>query len=317
MAISKDERFMYIVKRVSGLIVQVLIVFTILFFLFRLLPGDPALMMMGGTASEVELEAFREVMGLNKSVPNQFVDYVSNILKGDFGLSTSYNQPVLRVIMGRIWPTVKLMLVSILFSVLLGIPSGLIAGIFETKWWSKTFLILFILVLAIPNFWLGMLMMQLFSVKLGWLPSIGYGSNLSIIMPALGVSARLVALIARLTRSTIIDVLHQDYIRTAESKGLPTWKIILKHGIRPALTPILTLIGLQAGYLLGGSIVIENLFSYQGMGQLLLAAQSLRDYNLMQGIIIFFVAGFLIVNLFVDLLYVRIDPRIKLEGKQL
>ncbi|NBK22301.1 MAG: ABC transporter permease, partial [Spirochaetia bacterium] len=182
-----------------------------------------------------------------------------------------------------------------------------------TKWWSKSFLLFFVLVLAIPNFWLGMLMMQLFSVRLGWLPSIGYGSTLSIIMPSLAVSARLIALIARLTRSTIIDVLHQDYIRTAESKGIPTWKIILKHGIRPALPPILTLIGLQAGYLLGGSIVIENLFSYQGMGQLLLAAQSLRDYNLMQGIIIFFVAGFLMINLFVDILYTVIDPRVSLQ----
>ena len=303
---------MYIVKRAFGLIIQVLIVFTILFFLFRLLPGDPALMMMGGTASEAEIEAFRETMGLNKPIPSQFVDYVADIIRGDFGLSTSYNRPVLEVIAGRIWPTVKLMLVSIFLAILLGIPSGLIAGIYETKFWSKSFLLLFVLILAIPNFWLGMLMMQLFSVKLGWLPSIGYGSALSIVMPALGVSARLVALIARLTRSTIIDVLHQDFIRTAESKGLTLWKIIFRHGIRPALPPILTLIGLQAGYLLGGSIVIENLFSYQGMGQLLLAAQSLRDYNLMQGIIIFFVAGFLLINLLVDVLYTRIDPRITL-----
>jgi len=303
---------MYIIKRAFGLIIQVLIVFTILFFLFRLLPGDPALMMMGGTASEAEIEAFRETMGLNKPIPSQFVDYVADIIRGDFGLSTSYNRPVLEVIAGRIWPTVKLMLVSIFLAILLGIPSGLIAGIYETKFWSKSFLLLFVLILAIPNFWLGMLMMQLFSVKLGWLPSIGYGSALSIVMPALGVSARLVALIARLTRSTIIDVLHQDFIRTAESKGLPLWKIIFRHGIRPALPPILTLIGLQAGYLLGGSIVIENLFSYQGMGQLLLAAQSLRDYNLMQGIIIFFVAGFLLINLLVDVLYARIDPRITL-----
>lgn len=304
---------MYIVKRVFGLFIQVLIVFTILFFLFRLLPGDPALMMMGGSASETELEAFRETMGLNKPIPIQFVDYIMNILKGDFGLSTSYNRPVLEVITGRIWPTVNLMIISILVAVFFGVPSGLIAGIYETQWWSKSFLLFFVLVLAIPNFWLGMLMMQLFSVKLGWLPSIGYGSALSIIMPSLAVSARLIALIARLTRSTIIDVLHQDYIRTAESKGIPAWKIILKHGIRPALPPILTLIGLQAGYLLGGSIVIENLFSYQGMGQLLLAAQSLRDYNLMQGIIIFFVAGFLLINLMVDILYTIIDPRVSLQ----
>ncbi len=304
---------MYIAKRVFGLLIQVLIVFTILFFLFRLLPGDPALMMMGGNASEAELEAFRETMGLNKPIPSQFADYIMNILKGDFGLSTSYNRPVLEIIATRICPTVTLMVVSIFVAILFGIPSGLIAGIFETKWWSKSFLLFFVLVLAIPNFWLGMLMMQLFSVRLGWLPSIGYGSTLSIIMPSFAVSARLVALIARLTRSTIIDVLHQDYIRTAESKGIPIWKIILKHGIRPALPPILTLIGLQAGYLLGGSIVIENLFSYQGMGQLLLAAQSLRDYNLMQGIIIFFVAGFLLINLLVDILYTVIDPRVSLQ----
>lgn len=304
---------MYIVKRLIGLIVQVFIVFTILFFLFRLLPGDPALMMLGGTASEEELELFRESMGLNKPIPIQYGEYIFSILQGDFGLSTSHNRPVLEVMSARIWPTMKLMLVSICIAVALGLPAGLIAGIYETKWWSKSFLIFFVLILAIPNFWLGMLMMQLFSVELGWLPAIGYGSSLSIIMPAVAVSARLIALISRLSRSVIIDVLHQDYIRTAESKGLPQWKIIVKHGIRPALPPIVTLIGLQAGYLLGGSIVIENLFSYQGMGQLLLAAQNLRDYNLMQGIIIFFVGSFLIINLFVDILYTIIDPRITLE----
>jgi ABC-type dipeptide/oligopeptide/nickel transport system permease component len=303
----------YFSKRILGLLFQVLLIFIILFFLFRLLPGDPALMMMGGNASEVELELFREKMGLNKPITVQFVEYMFNIVRGDFGISTSYNRPVLTIVTERVWPTVKLMLTAIGIAFLFGFPSGLLAGLYETKWWSKSFLIFFVIILAVPNFWLGMLMMQLFSVRLGWLPAIGYGSNLALVMPALAVSARLIALIARLSRSVIIDVLHQDYIRTAESKGMSPWKIIFKHVLRPALPPIITLIGLQAGYLLGGSIVVENLFSYQGMGQLMLAAQKLRDYNLMQGIIIFFVGSFLFINLLVDLLYTRIDPRISLE----
>ena len=306
---------MSIYKRLASLLLQVFIVFSILFFLFRLLPGDPALMMLGGSASEQELRALRETMGLDKPVAVQFLEYIANILKGDFGWSISQNKPVIVAVASRIWPTAKLMLFSLLIAVSLGLPSGLIAGIYESRSWSKSFLILFVIILAVPNFWLGMLMMQLFAVKLGWLPAIGYGHRLSIVMPALAVSARLIALIARLSRSTIIDVLHQDYIRTAEAKGLPKWKIILKHGIRPALPPITTLIGLQAGYLLGGSIVIENLFSYQGMGQLLLTAQSMRDYSLMQGIIIFYVASFLLINILVDIVYTRIDPRITFDKR--
>jgi len=304
---------MYLYKRLLNQLVQVFFIFTILFFMFRLLPGDPALLMLGGNASQQDLNTLREQMGLNKPVIIQFLIYIANILKGDFGWSISQNKPVLIAIAARIWPTVKLMLLSLLISVSLGLPSGIVAALYQSKPWSKSFLLLFVIILAIPNFWLGMLMMQLFAVKLNWLPAIGYGSKLAIVMPSLAVSARLVALIARLSRATTIEVLHQDYIRTAEAKGIPTIKIVIRHIIRPSLPPLITLIGLQAGYLLGGSIVIENLFSYQGIGQLLLSAQSLRDYSLMQGIIIFYVTSFLLVNLIVDFLYTRIDPRISFD----
>jgi ABC-type dipeptide/oligopeptide/nickel transport system permease component len=293
------------------LLAQVFILLSLMFILFRLVPGDAALMMLGGSATQEEIDRLREQLGLNQPIVVQYANYLLNILQGDFGNSITYNLPVLDVILQRIWPTVKLMLVSILIAVTIGVPAGILSGLKPTSIGSKSILLLWIILLAIPNFWLGLLLVQIFAVELKWLPAIGYGSALAIIMPAMAVSARLIALIARMTRSTMMQILNEDFIRTAEAKGVPGWKLVVKHALRPALPPVLTMIGLQAGYLLGGSVVVENLFSYPGMGQLLLSAQSMRDYDLMQGITIFFVGSFLTINLIVDLLYTRIDPRIR------
>lgn len=303
----------YIIRRLLYLVVQILIVLTLMFVLFRLVPGDPASLMVGGQASQEEIERLREMMGLNDPLPVQFFQYIFGFLQGDFGHSITYNMPVLDVVLQRISPTVLLMLFSLFIAISIGIPAGLISGIYPRTWGSRLLLLVWIGFLAIPNFWLGLLLIEVFAVKLNWLPSIGYGSAAAIIMPAFAIAARLIALVARMTRSVMMEVMQEDYVRSAEAKGLKGWVVVFKHAFRPALPPVLTMLGLQAGYLLGGSVVIENLFSYPGMGQLLLSAVSMRDYELMQGITIFFVGSFLLINLLVDLLYGRIDPRIRYE----
>lgn len=238
---------------------------------------------------------------------------MKNLLTGDLGFSYSFNQNVLEVIKSRILPTIQLMVGSVLVSVVIGVSAGIFSGVYPESKLSKFMLMLWVGVLAIPNFWLGLILVQIFAVNLGVLPAIGYGSFAAMVLPVLAVAARLIALIARITRSSVMEVANEEYVRFAEAKGIKSRIIIFRHILRPALPPIVTMVGMQAGYLLGGSVVIENLFSYPGMGQLLMSAVSFRDYELMQGITFFFVLAFLSINLVVDLLYGQIDPRIRFE----
>lgn len=303
----------YITRRMINLFFQVFLVVSIMFVLFRLLPGDPATLILGPSATQVEVDRLREMMGLNDSILVQYGNYIKNLFIGDFGQSSSYNQNVINVIIPRIWPTIKLMLCSVGVAVLIGVPAGIYSGVYSNSILSKALMTLWVGLLAIPNFWFGLIIVQIFAVKLGILPSIGYGGIESMILPTMAIAARLIALIARITRSSIMEVTHEEYVNFSEAKGLKKRLVVFKHTLRPALPPIITMVGMQAGYLLGGSVVIENLFSYPGMGQLLLASVQLRDYELMQGITFFFVFSFLIINLLVDLLYGLIDPRIRLE----
>jgi len=303
----------YVVKKLCNLVFQVFLVVSLMFILFRLLPGNPASLILGPGATQAEVDNLREAMGLNQSLGVQYVNYLKNLLSGDLGFSYSYNQPVFEVIQNRIIPTLQLMAGSILVSVVIGVSAGIFSGVYPDSKLSKVLLMLWVCVLAVPNFWLGLVLVQIFAVKLGILPAIGYGSFSAMILPVLAIAARLIALVARITRSAVMEVVNEEYVRFAEAKGMQTWVIIFRHILRPALPPIVTMVGMQAGYLLGGSVVIENLFSYPGMGQLLLAAVSFRDYELMQGITFFFVLAFLSINLIVDLLYGQIDPRIRLE----
>ncbi|WP_235886299.1 ABC transporter permease [Paenibacillus cymbidii] len=303
----------YMRRRFLYLLLQVFVLLTLMFFLFRLVPGDPASLMLGGNASSAEVDALRAKLGLDEPMLLQYATYLLHMLQGNFGFSLSYNMPVLSVLADRVWPTIELMLLSTALAVLIGVPAGIWSGYKPRAAGSRALLLAWIGLLAVPNFWLGLLLVQLFAVKLNWLPAMSDGSLIGMLLPAAAIAARLIALIARMTRTVMMEVLHEDYIRTAEAKGMPVRTTIFKHALRPALPPIVTMIGLQSGYLLGGSVVVENLFSYPGMGQLLLSAQSMRDYELMQGITVFFVAGFLLMNLFVDLLYSRLDPRIRYD----
>lgn len=303
----------YIVRRLLNLVLQVFFIASLMFVIFRLLPGDPATLILGPSATQTEIDRLRESMGLNNSLATQYFDYLKQLFTGDLGYSTSYGQQVIEVLKPRIWPTVKLMLCSIVTAVVIGVPAGLLSGAYPHSKLSKGLLMTWVGLLAIPNFWLGLLLVQLFAVKLGWLPAIGYGSTAAMVLPTVAVAARLIALIARMTRSSVLEISGEDFVSFAQAKGLKNLRVIGKHILRPALPPVITMIGMQAGYLLGGSVVIENLFSYPGMGQLLLSAVSMRDYDLMQGITLFFVFAFLTINLIVDLGYGKIDPRIRFE----
>lgn len=303
----------YMLLRVVHLFIQVFVVLSLVFVLFRLIPGDPAALLIGSQASEAEIARLRASMGLDNPLHIQYIRYIGDAVRGDFGRSLTFNQPVSQVVASRMMPTIKLMSLSMFLATIIGLPAGLISGFKPRSFVSKILSMIWVGLLAIPNFWLGLLLIHIFAVKLGWLPSIGYDSPAGLIMPAMAISARVVALIARVTRSSVMEVAKEDYIRTARGKGLHERRVVAKHILKPAIIPILTMIGMQAGYLLGGSVVVESLFSFPGTGQLLLSAVGLRDYNLMQGVTIFFVSGFLIINLIVDILYAFIDPRISYE----
>jgi ABC-type dipeptide/oligopeptide/nickel transport system permease component len=303
----------FIVGRLANIAVQVSVIATAVFALFRMAPGDPAALILGANATQSQVDVLREQMGLNQPILVQFIQYLQDLVRGDLGISTSYSQPVMTVIMGRVDETAALLILSLLIATSIGIVGGVMAAVRPKSFFWRGTLLLWVLLLAVPNFWFGMLLIQFFAVKLQWLPAYGSAGMAGLILPAVAVSARLVALIARLTRASMLEILGEDFIRTANSRGVSPARLVLVHALKPAFPAVLVLIGLQAGYLFGGAVVVENLFSYPGMGQLLLAAVSQRDYTLMQGITIFFVAGFLIINLCVDIVSSRIDPRIQIQ----
>ena len=302
-----------LVGRLANIVVQIFVILSAVFVLFRIAPGDPAALILGGNASSDQVDLLRHQMGLDQPLWQQYGQYLGRMVRGDLGDSSSYSQPVTSVVAAHVGATLQLLVLSLAIAVTIGMLAGTLAAVKPRALFARGTLLLWVGLLAVPNFWLGMLLVQVFAVNLHWLPATGAGAA-GLILPAVAVAARLVALVARLTRATMLEVLGEDFIRTAQARGVSPARLIFVHALRPALPHVLVLIGLQAGYLLGGAVVVENLFSYPGMGQLLLAAVSQRDYQLMQGITVFFVAGFLIINLVVDLISSAIDPRIRAAG---
>lgn len=302
---------LFALRRLMLLVPQTLGIVTLIFLVFRLVPGDPALIVAGPNATQAQVEAIRHDLGLDRSLWIQYGRFLRDLLQGDLGTSLSLRQPVTDVLATRISPTLALMASSLALSVVLAVPGGVVAAVRPHGLAAQSVMAASILALSIPNFLLGMILMQYLAVRLRWLPAAGTGGLIYLIMPTLAVAARLVALVSRTTRASVIEILSEDYVRTARAKGLAPRLVLYRHALRPALVPIITMIGLQAGYLLGGSIVVETLFAYQGLGQAMITAVSLRDYFLVQGITLVYVAGFLAINLIVDLAYAAFDPRIR------
>ncbi len=286
-------------------------VVTIIFFLFSLVPGDQAAFLAGPGATQAEVDNLRESLGLNDPILVQYFRHVTGLIQGDFGTSGVFKSDPLPFILERIPATLALTAAAIGLTILIGIPAGLVSAMFHMRVPDLAISVSVVALLAVPNFWLGLLLLSLFSVQLGWLPSFGFSGALSLILPTLALAARLIALVARMTRGVTIDELGKDYVRTARSKGLSRTAILVRHVLRNVMIPTLTVIGLQTGYLLGGSVVIERLFAWPGIGDLMINAIGQRDYAVAQAVTILFVIAFLIINLIIELLYVLVNPRMR------
>ncbi|MDQ7859331.1 MAG: ABC transporter permease [Armatimonadota bacterium] len=301
----------FALRRLLLLLPQALGIATLIFVLFRLVPGDPATIVAGPGATQPQIEALRRELGLDRPLWAQYARFLGDLTRGDLGTSLSLRQPVTQVLAARLAPSAALMAASLLLTVALAVPAGVAAAVRPHSTTAQVVMGVSVLALSIPNFLLGMILMHYLSVRWRLLPAAGTGGLAFLVMPTLAIAARLVALVSRTTRASVMEVLGEDFVRTARAKGLAPRVVLYRHALRPALVPIITMIGLQAGYLLGGSIVVETLFAYQGLGQAMITAVSLRDYFLVQGITLLYVVGFLLVNLVVDLSYAAFDPRIR------
>ena len=286
-------------------------VISIVFFIFKAVPGDEAQMMAGATASQADIELLRTRLGLDQPVLAQYGTRMLGLLQGDLGYSSTFRGNPLPHILSRLPATLALTATAILVTVAIGIPAGVLAAVRHGHWVDYTLSLLVVGLLAIPNFWLGMMLVILFSVEWRLLPSFGFTGWSSLVMPTMALSARLIALVARMTRGVVIDELGKDYVRSARAKGVSEAAIVRHHVLRNAMIPTLTIIGLETGYLLGGSVVVERIFAWPGIGDLMVNAIGARDYTLVQGITVIFVIGFLLVSLIVELLYLVLNPRLR------
>lgn len=302
---------LYAVRRLALLIPQTLGIVTLIFLVFRWVPGDPALIVAGPTATQEQVEIIRHDLGLDRPLWVQYVVFLRDLAHRDLGESLSLRIPVTDVLFSRLPATLALMSASLVLTVALAVPGGIVAAVRPHGLAAQAVMVTSVLALSIPNFVLGMVLIQYLGVRWHLLPPAGTGGVPFLIMPTLAIAARLVALVSRSTRASVIEILGEDFVRTARAKGLAARAVLYRHALRPAMVPIITMVGLQAGYLLGGSIVVEMLFAYQGLGQAMIIAVSLRDYFLVQGITLVYVAGFLLINLLVDLSYALFDPRIR------
>ncbi len=311
--------FKYILKRILVAIPVILGISVIAFFLIRLVPGDTITAMLGVNYNEHQAEILRIKYGLDKPLIVQYGIWLKNVLRGDFGASFFTKEPVIVSIIERLPVTLELMLISFIYCVFIAIPLGTVASIKKNTSLDYGASFLGLLGVSIPNFWLGTLLILVFSLQLGWLPSGGFVSfaedsvqNLRyMLMPSIALGTAVGAVIMRMTRSSMLEVMGKDYIKMAEAKGVTNNRLILHHALKNGFIPVVTVIGIQMGYLLGGSVVIEKIFSLPGIGQLSLQAITNRDYSLMQGCILFVASGFVIINLLVDIVYAFVDPRIR------
>ena len=301
----------YFIKRLLGMIPTLIIVAICVFFFIHLLPGDPARLAAGPEADEATVEMIRHSLGLDRSLPEQFLHFVAGVLQGDFGTSIRSQRPVIQEIAERFGPTLYLTLASMFWPVVFGLVIGVISAVFRNKWPDRLGMTLAVSGISFPAFALGILLMEIFSVELGWLPTVGAASWKHYILPSITLGAAVAAVMARFTRASFVEVLHDDYIRTARAKGVTETNIVVKHALRNALIPVVTMMGLQFGFLLGGSIVVEKVFNWPGMGRLLVDAVDMRDYPVIQASVLLFSLEFIVINLVVDVLYGWINPSIR------
>jgi peptide/nickel transport system permease protein len=304
----------YILRRIILIIPIVLGVTLVSFIILHSIPGDPAEVIAGLDGSKEILEKIRADLGLDKPLPIQYLIFIKNILiHGDFGYSYRTQRPVSQEIKGRFINSLKLGVTAIVIAIIIGLICGTLSAIKENSKLDRIFTISSLISLSTPTFWSGLLLIIFFSVYLKWLPAGGMGGLKSYILPAIALGLPASAVIIRMVRTSLLEVLHENYIRTAKAKGLSPLRVILRHALKNALIPTVTIIGLQFGWLLGGTVVVETVFSWPGMGQLIITGILGRDYPMVQGAIIVLAFAFICINLFVDILYTYLDPRIQYE----
>jgi glutathione transport system permease protein len=301
----------YVLKRLLGLLPTLLIVAVLVFLFVHMLPGDPARLAAGPDASPETVALVRADLGLDKPLPQQFLNFFTNMLQGDFGHSLRSKRPVSTEIAERFMPTLLLTISSMAWAVVFGMAIGITSAVFRNQWPDRLGMTLAVSGISFPAFALGMLLMQIFSVQLGWLPTVGADSWRHYILPSLTLGAAVAAVMARFTRASFIEVIQEDFVRTARAKGVSEKWVILKHCLRNALIPVVTMMGLQFGFLLGGSIVVEAVFNWPGLGRLLVDAVDMRDYPIIQALVLLFSLEFILINLVVDVLYGYINPTIR------
>ena len=289
------------------------LILTMVFLLAHIVPGDPVQQTLGEGARAEDLQQLRHELGLDLPVPVQYAHYVGGILRGDLGESLRFQQPVLRVILSRYPATLELATVALLVCAAIGIPAGLLAAQRRGTPTDRAVGVFTLFGLSVPNFALGPVLILFFSVILGWLPVSGRGSPLHLVLPAITLGAALAAILTRMVRTSVMEELSSDYVRTARAKGLSESAVLFRHAFRNALIPILTILGLQFGTLLAGTIVTESVFSWPGIGRLSVQAIEARDYPLLQGCILLIAVSYVFVNLLTDFVYALVDPRVRLE----
>jgi len=303
----------YALRRLWQLVPTVAVVTLIVFLLFNVVPGS---VVSAGATDHLDPAAMAQMraqFGLDRPLWERYASFMGRLVLGDFGVSFNTQQPVMDLLAPRLWPSLKLALVAMEIAIVVGVPLGFVSGLRPGSWLDSVASVIAVSGLSVPQFWLGLLLMYLFSVQLGWLPTMGYGDGgwRYILLPALSLGVSFMALLARTTRAAVIDIMHADYIRTAQAKGLRAGVIYGKHVMRNAGTLILTTAGLQFGAIMGKAVIIEKLFSWPGVGSLLIDAVFVRDIAVAQACVIVMILFFLLVSLAVDLLYTLIDPRIQ------
>ena len=307
--------FRYFVMRLLGLVPTMFLVTVCVFFFVHLLPGDPAQLAAGPEADEETVRMVRERLGLDRPLPEQFVLFVKKTVTGDFGISIRSQRPVIDEVADRFGPTLLLTVAAMVWALAFGLLIGVVSAVKRGRWPDRLGMAFAVSGISMPPFALGILLMEVFSVWLGWFPTVGAESWRHYVLPSITLGAGVAAVMARFTRSALIEVLSEDYVRTARAKGLPARQVLSRHALRNALIPVVTMMGLQFGFLLGGSIVVEKVFNWPGMGRLLVDAVEMRDYPVMQTCVLLFSMEFLLINLAVDLLYGWLNPSIRYGNK--
>ncbi len=301
----------YILKRLLIVIPTLLFIVFVVFFILNVTPGDPGRIMLGPTATQEQVDMLNESLGVNRPLLVRYVDYIWDALHGDFGMSYTFNVPVTQVLMPKFPTTLKLAILSVICSALLGIPLGILSAVKKHSLIDNGLTVLALFLASVPGFWLGLMLMLFLSLQLGLLPSSGVGTWQHYVMPVMTLALPSAAFISRLTRTTMLDTMNQDYIRTAKGKGAKDRRVIFGHALRNALIPVITQLGMNFAGLLGGAMITEIVFGLPGFGNAIVAAIKAKDVPLTMFAVVFLSTTFMIIMLVVDLIYAFVDPRIK------